>query len=122
MESVKRYKHMLWRKLSCFPKTKQTLLASLQPSLDRFLEDNPAPDYDSLTKAFGSPEEMAKLLMADISPEEEKKYRRFSRAVQIAADIGLVLLVLFTLYVLLNPLTIRIVDAVQKDSYTIWPG
>ncbi len=114
------YKYKLWWKLMCFPKSKKKLLDAFQVRLDDFLEDNPSPTFAMLVEAFGSPEDMAAMLTADMGAKEQAAYRRFSKALQILADVAVVALVLVTLYVLLNPLAIRIVDVAEWSSYTYY--
>ena len=59
--------------------------------------------------------------MEYVDSREQAAFRRFSKAVQLLQNAAVMLLVLLTLYVLLNPLSIRTVDVIQKDCYTYWP-
>lgn len=96
-----------------------------QARLEDYLEEIPVPSYDSLVQAFGTPEEMAANLLTAVSSKEQIAYTRFSKGVEIAGTVAVAALVLLTLYVLLHPLNIRIVDAVQRDTFyanqTYWP-
>jgi hypothetical protein len=67
--------------------------------LDSFLEDNPSPTPDELRAAFGSPEEMARQLSANISAAESLQYSRGVVAKKVLAIVLVVLLALATVYV-----------------------
>ena len=110
----------------CYPKC--TTCQKAQKWLDdhgvaytlRHIKDD-KPSYEELVEAFGTPEEMGAALLTAVSSKEQITYTRFSRGVEIAANVAVIALVLLTVYVLLTPLNIRIVDAIQKDSYIFWP-
>ena len=73
------------------------------------LEETPEPSLNQLREAFGPPEEMAQVLMTEVSPEEKAEYRRNRQMRRIAAGIIVVVFVLFTMYVYFEkqkPLTV----------------
>ena len=93
MESVKQYERKLKKNLNCFPKTKATLIGSFRRSLEDFLVEAPEPTFDALVEAFGTPEEMAKTLMADVS-SKEIAHRKVFLYVKRAVAVVLILLIL----------------------------
>ena len=54
---------------------------------------------NQLREAFGPPEEMAQVLMTEVSPEEKAEYHRNRRIWRIVAGVIAVVLLLFTMYV-----------------------
>ena len=97
MESVKQYERKLKKNLNCFPKTKATLIGSFRRSLEDFLVEAPEPTFDALVEAFGTPEEMAKTLMADVS-SKEIAHRKVFLYVKRAVAVVLILLFLALTY------------------------
>ena len=99
MRSVKQYERMLKKHLNCFPKTKAALIGSFRGSLEDFLLETPEPTFDALVEAFGSPEEMAKTLMKDVSTKELTS-RKVLLNIERAVAVLLVLLFLsFSCYI-----------------------
>ena len=94
-----RYKSKLKRRLQCNRATKAKLLDEFSHSLDGFLEENPDATFADLSNAFGPPEEMARILMAEISEEETRKYRLHVRFKRILAGFCAAAVLIFTFYV-----------------------
>ena len=97
MKSVKQYERKLKQNLNCFSKTKSALIGSFRRSLEDFLVENSEPTFDALVEAFGTPEEMAKILMADVSSKELAS-RKVLLYVKRAIAVVLVLLFLALTY------------------------
>ena len=93
------YRRALKRKLRCSKKVKDRLLEGFDTTLDTCLEEHANPSMDVLIFAFGPPEEMAKTLMAEVTPQELAQYRRYSLFTQLLASILTVILVLSTVYI-----------------------
>lgn len=75
-EQVTPYRCAVRKNLRCGADAQKRLLAKLDHLLDKFAEEHDAVTEEALTTAFGTPEEMAKTLMADATPEELEQYRR----------------------------------------------
>lgn len=73
---ISRYKKALKKNLHCTRNTQKQLLKKFESTWSTFLEDNPTPSMDELCTAFGSPKEMASVLMEEVTPEEIVRYRR----------------------------------------------
>lgn len=73
---ISKYKKALKKNLHCTRNTQKQLLKKFEITWSTFLEDNPAPSMDELCTAFGSPKEMASVLMEEVTPEEIARYRR----------------------------------------------
>lgn len=90
--SVKKYQNALKKKLYCSGSAKSKLLDQFISSVSAFTEDNPSPTFEELVSAFGPPEEMATVLMAEISEPEKLRYHR---AVLLQSAIAGVLVAAF---------------------------
>lgn len=86
---ISRYKKALKKNLHCTRNTQKQLLKRFELTWSTFLEDNPAPSMDDLCAAFGSPKEMASILMEEVTLEEIARYRR--RKVLLWGAFGCVL-------------------------------
>lgn len=93
------YERLLKKRLRCTTAVRKRLLEKFRGALLVFLEETPEPSMNQLREAFGPPEEMAQVLMTEVSPEETAKYRRNKRIRLIAAGAIAVVFVLFTMYV-----------------------
>ena len=99
MESVKQYERKLKKNLNCFPKTKATLIGSFRRSLEDLLVEAPEPTFDALVEAFGTPEEMAKTLMADVSSKEIARRKVFLYVKRAATVVLILLFLAFSFYI-----------------------
>lgn len=99
MNSVALYQKKLKKQLPCNNAVKKRLLENFQTSLDEFLEDHPSPTVDELNTAFGPPEEIAKILSKEISPEEADSYHKSCTIKKVLSAISAGILLLFMLYV-----------------------
>lgn len=86
---ISKYKKALKKNLRCTRNTQKQLLKKFEITWSTFLEDNPTPSMDELCTAFGSPKEMASVLMEEVTPEEIARYRR--RKVLLWGAFGCVL-------------------------------
>ena len=73
---ISRYKKALKKNLRCTRNTQNQLLKKFESTWSTFLVDNPTPSMDELCTAFGSPKEMASVLMEEVTPEETARHRR----------------------------------------------
>lgn len=100
--SAARYRRALKRALHCGGNARRELLAKFDLSLSTFLEDHPAPTDAELSAAFGTPEEMARVMMEGVGEEEKARYYRGKRVVQALAGVVVILYVLFSLYIFIE--------------------
>lgn len=98
-KAVDQYRKDLKRFLLCSSKVKERLLNQYEYTLLFFLADNPSPTMDELNQAFGTPVVMAQTLMAEVTPEEYKKYRVIMVIKRIFIGILLGIFLIFTAYV-----------------------
>lgn len=96
---VSRYRRNLKKQLTCGPLTRKRLLSRFGCSLTPFLEENPSPSYEQLVSAFGSPVEMAAILMQPVSAKEQVRYKTCKKIIRILAVVAAALLICFALYV-----------------------
>ena len=109
IDSVLQYERLLKKQLRCTTAVRKRLLEKFRGALLVFLDETPEPSRNQLREAFGPPEEMAQVLMTEVSPEEKAEYRRNRRIRRIAAGVIAVVFVLFTMCVYFEkqkPLTI----------------
>lgn len=86
---INKYLRRVRRGLGCFRKGER--LRRLNASLEAFAVDCPAPEYSQIVDAFGSPEDMARMLMGEVPPEESSAYFRRERVLKAAACILLLI-------------------------------
>ena len=87
-KSVAQYRRALKSMLPCQGPARRRLMDEFGGMLDSFLEDNPSPTPDELRAAFGSPEEMARHLSANISAAESLQYSRYLWVVPLPIMAG----------------------------------
>ena len=108
-DTVLQYEKLLKKQLRCTTAVRKRLLEKFRGALLVFLEETPGPSLNQLHEAFGPPEEMAQVLMTEVSPAEKAVYCRNRRIWRIVAGIIAVVFVLFTMYVYFEkqkPLTV----------------
>ena len=120
---VAKYQNELKKKLYCSVSARSKLLDRFNASLSVFLEDNPSPAFEDLVSAFGPPEEMAAVLMAEISETESVRYHKavlFKRAI---AGVLVAVFLIFTGYIYIKKefaqITIEdtvVIDVAQEKS------
>lgn len=97
--AVRKYKRKLSKNLKCCGKAKKALITSFEQKLHSYLEENPTPSEEMLSDAFGSPAEMAAILMVQVSAEDAKQYRVRSIAKKVLASVLILLFILLTIHV-----------------------
>lgn len=98
-DCVAQYRKTLKKKLRCPGSTRKRLVQKFNSSAAAFSEDHPKPSMDEVYTAFGPPEEMASILMAEVTPKEAARYRRRQILSRIAAGILAAIFVAITIYV-----------------------
>ena len=99
INAAARYRCVLKKQLRCNKAVRSRLLAGFDKTLHIFLEDHTAPGMDDLIAAFGSPAEMASILMAQTTPQEQAHYRKKTMAIRALAYIFASILMLLTIYI-----------------------
>ena len=100
--AIEQYKRRLKRHLRCDSLTKRRLMGRFEGMLNVYLGDSgwPAswPGKQDLENAFGTPEQMAGVLMDDIPYDVMAKYRRNQQIGKSVIAILILALVLLTVY------------------------
>ena len=99
VNAAARYRRALKKQLRCTTAVRSRLLADFDNTLAAYLEEHTEPTIGDLSTAFGPPEEMASILMAQTSPQEQAHYRKKTIAIRALAYIFAGILVLFTIYI-----------------------
>lgn len=73
---VKKYRKETARFFQCGPEHRKQLLRELDHCLAPFLDDISEPDLQTITDAFGSPEDLAESLMEGIPSQEIQQYQQ----------------------------------------------
>ena len=76
VNAVAQYRRALKKKLRCSSKAKKRLLTGFVQTLTAYLEENSNPSMEELSAAFGPPNAMAEILMAELTAQEQTQYRR----------------------------------------------
>ena len=96
INSTAQYRRALKKELRCNNKVKKRLWDGFNQTLTAYLEEHSNPTIDDLAIAFGPPEEMAEVLMAEVTTQEHAKYRKRILCNRILISLLVVVLVLFT--------------------------
>ena len=99
VNAVTRYRRALKKQLRCTKEVRSRILADFDNTLDAYLEEHTEPTIGDLSAAFGPPEEMASILMAQTSPQEQAHYRKKTIVIRALAYIVAGIFVLFTIYI-----------------------
>lgn len=99
--SAQKYKNKLRKKLRCTNTARERLLDSFDSTLEGYLDENPNASLEDLCNAFGPPEEMANILMEQVSSEEVAIYRRRKLCVCVIGVLLAVALIVMALIVFL---------------------
>lgn len=99
INAAARYRCVLKKQLRCNKAVRSRLLADFDNTLDAYLEEHTEPTIDDLSAAFGPPEEMASILMAQTTPQEQAHYRKKTIAIRALAYIFASILMLLTIYI-----------------------
>lgn len=99
-KEIRCYLRQLKSSLQCGFRTRKKLLAQFRHSLSTFLEENPNPTFEHLIASFGPPEEMADILMEEVTEAELRQYCHHRKLTQFLTGLTVILFILFSLYVL----------------------
>lgn len=92
------YEKALRKQLHCTGNTKKHLLQRFHSALTTYLEDHPSPTASDLQTAFGPPEDMAKVLMENVSEAEVKTYRKHTLFLKIITVVLLAIILIQVIY------------------------
>ena len=113
------YRNVLKKKLCCTAAVKARLLRQFDTMITAFLEERGDCTADDLTAAFGPPEEMAAVLMSEVTPSERTQYHRNTLLKKIIVCILAAVLILFAGYVLfIKEYSITAVDSTDVFDRT----
>lgn len=115
--------------LHCGANTKNRLLAKLDRLLDAYAEEHDEASAEALIAAFGTPEEMANILMHDVTPGEMEQYRRQSVVNKSILSVLLAVFIAFTIWLyffkevgLTSYANVEIVDRTTESTINIEHG
>lgn len=97
--SIAKYQKTLKKHLRCTGDVKKRLLTKFDGTLQLYLEENPSPDELALQAAFGMPEDMAEILMEEVTPSESKYYRTGRTVLKVIFGILLAILIALTIFI-----------------------
>ncbi len=92
------YEKALRKQLHCTGNTKKYLLQQFRSSLSTYLDEHPSPTRADLQDAFGPPEDMAKVLMENVSEAEVKTYRKRTLFLKIITVVLLAIILIQVIY------------------------
>ena len=95
----KNYRKQVRKALQCGRKEKQQLTAALDRDLARFREETPEPTAEELSAAFGTPEDMAASLMAQLPEGTQKKFQKCKRVWKWIVSAVIIFLIAFFAFV-----------------------
>lgn len=78
-DNAKQYSLELKRNLRCSKSYRRKMLNQFNKAMDDYLQDNGMPSMNDLHSAFGSPKEMAEILMEGMPSEEKEKNRKYEK-------------------------------------------
>lgn len=93
-----RYRRALRNQLPCLPHRKRQLLVKFEAALLPFLEEHPDPSFAQLELAFGSPKEIASILMEAVPEKEMQRFALWKKAEKILLILCLIFAILFGIY------------------------
>ena len=95
----KNYRKQVRKALLCGRKEKKQLTAALDRNLARFREETPEPTAEELSAAFGTPEDMAASLMAQLPEGTQKKFQKCKRVWKWIVSAVIIFLIAFFAFV-----------------------
>ena len=107
IQSVKQYRKKLSKELLCTKSVKKRLIGEFDKLVLNYSEENSVPTVDTLTAAFGTPNDMANTLMESVSAEEMAVYKKrciINRAISITLVIALLIFVIYVFFWMQKPL------------------
>ena len=110
-DCVGQYRKALRKHLRCGWKSRKRLLMEFDKTLGDYLEEHDAPTLDDLNSAFGSPEEMAEIMMAGLTSQEQAQYQKLRFLQKVGAWVLVVIALMSAVYIwLLKEFSITVVD------------
>ena len=98
-KDIARYRWLLKRNLHCGIRKRRELLKQFNYALSDFMDEYSVPTYSQLSDAFGPPEEMACVLMENVSAEEREQYRIRQIVLKVLTAFVVILFALASMYV-----------------------
>ena len=95
----KNYRKQVRKALLCGRKEKKQLTAALDRDLARFREETPEPTAEELSAAFGTPEDVAASLMAQLPEGTQKKFQKCKRVWKWIVSAVIIFLIAFFAFV-----------------------
>ena len=95
----KNYRKQVRKALLCGRKEKKQLTAALDRNLARFREETPEPTAEELSAAFGTPEDVAASLMAQLPEGTQKKFQKCKRVWKWIVSAVIIFLIAFFAFV-----------------------
>lgn len=120
MDTVKAYRHAVWKALHCGFPLKKKLLRQLDDILSPFLEENATPMQDELCQALGEPRQVAETMLHE-QPNEVLDCDRRNRIIRwVAAIVLLSTLVSFAVYyVIPREINLTVNEAIVVEEEVI---
>ena len=113
----KNYRKQVRKALLCGRKEKQQLTAALDRDLARFREETPEPTAEELSAAFGTPEDMAASLMAQLPEGTQKKFQKCKRVWKwIVSAVIIFLIAFFAFVAYTKEIPVKAVDDVDING------
>ena len=97
-DGMKQYRRVLKRKLRCSWGVRKRLLEKFDDAAFSYLENEPTPALAEVTEAFGTPEEMARTLMEEVTPKEAAAYKRGVIVRRVLAGVAAAAVLAFAVY------------------------
>ena len=96
---VQQYRKKLKSALRCGYTIRRRLLERWDSSLTGFLEEYPVPTFEEIAAAFGPPEEMAQILMLELTPDDTHRYRFQTHIKRILTIVVAAVFLILTLFI-----------------------
>ena len=110
-----RYMRELRRQMRCSRKTQNRLLEQFTAYQLKSLDET--PDYEQMVTMFGSPDEMARTLMEEVSQEERSIYQHKKQRLKAAGIAACILWAVFTFYVFwIKSIPLQVVEKTYCNS------
>ena len=99
IKAAAQYRRALKKELRCSSSASKRLMGGFNRTLSAYLEEHLSPTADDLIAAFGTPREMADVLMADLTTRELALYQKNLLFRKILLSVLIVLLFTLTTYI-----------------------
>ena len=99
IKAAAQYRRALKKELRCNSNASKRFMDGFNRALSAYLEEHPSPTADDLIDAFGTPREMADVLMADLTVRELALYQKTLLFRKILLSALIVLLFALTAYI-----------------------